>query len=93
MGPSDALIHLVNFALPALGVGWIAAVLSKLLWRAQLKGVALRRLGLWASAAGLAALVAGLVVFGHDGKMATYGAMVFAVAFALLWAGWGPGRR
>jgi len=53
----------------------------------------LRRLGMWASAAGLAALVAGLVVFGRDGKMATYGAMVIACAAGLWWAGWGPGRR
>ena len=93
MNPWDALIHLVNFALPALCVGWLGAAFSKLLWRGTLHGVALRRLGMWASAAGLAALVAGLVVFGRDGKMATYGAMVIACAAGLWWAGWGPGRR
>jgi hypothetical protein len=32
-------------------------------------------------------------VFGRDGMMATYGAMVLASALALLWAGFGPGRR
>ena len=34
------------------------------------------------SAAGLATLVAGLWYFGHDGKMATYAALVLAVATA-----------
>jgi hypothetical protein len=32
--------------------------------------------------------VAGLLWTGHDGKMSTYGAMVFACALALWWAGW-----
>jgi hypothetical protein len=89
MGPWDAFLHFANFFLPALGVALIAALLSKLLWRGQLKGVGLMRLVLWAALAGAAVLVAGLVVFGHDGKMATYGSMVLACAFGLWWAGWG----
>jgi hypothetical protein len=89
MGPWDALIHLTNFFLPALGVGAIAAVLSKLFWPLQLKGVGWLRLAGWASSAGALALLAGLVVFGHDGKMMTYAAMVAASALALMWAGWG----
>jgi hypothetical protein len=93
VGPWDALVHLANFVMPALGVGLIAALLGKLLWRGQLRGVPLLKLAGWASVAGVAALVAGLVVFGRDGKMATYGAMVLACALALLVAGWGPGRR
>jgi hypothetical protein len=31
--------------------------------------------------------VAGLVAFGRDGRMATYGGMVLACALALWWAG------
>ena len=89
MSPWDALIHLANFFLPALGVGVLSALLSKLLWSTALKGVPLARLAGWASAAGAAALLAGLVVGGRDGRMATYGAMVLASAIALLWAGWG----
>lgn len=89
MGPWDALIHLANFFMPAIGVGLISALLAKLLWRGQLKGVSLLRMAGWASAAGAAVLVAGLVVLGHDGKMATYGAMVVASALVLLWSGWG----
>jgi len=93
MGPWVAILHLVNFAMPALGVGVIAAALAKLLWRRALQGVSWGRLAGWSAAAGLAMLVGGLVVFGHDGKMASYGAMTLAVALALWWAGFGPGRR
>ena len=93
MGPIDALIHLVNFFMPAPSVGLIAALAAKLLWRRELAGVRLLRLFAWAAVAGALALIGGLVVFGHDGKMATYGAMVLACAAALAWAGWGPGRR
>jgi hypothetical protein len=55
--------------------------------------VSWRRLGLWATACSAAVLVAGLVVFGHDGKMATYAAMVGVCALALWWVGFGPMRR
>jgi hypothetical protein len=93
MGPWDALLHLVNFFLPALVVGWAAALAAKLLWRPALKGARLARMAHYASAAGAGVLVAGLVLFGHDGKMATYAAMCLATALALWWAGFGPGRR
>jgi len=89
MGPIDALIHLVNFFMPAVGVALFAAVATKLMWRSELEGVSVRRLAAWASAAGSAALIGGLVVFGRDGKMATYFAMVAACAIGLMWAGWG----
>lgn len=89
MGPIDGLIHLANFLLPALGVGAWGALLAKLLWRRELKGVSWLRLAGWATGAGAIVLMAGLVYFGHDGKMATYGAMVLASALALSWAGWG----
>lgn len=89
MTPWDAALHLFNFALPALGVGLIAAVLAKLLWRGDLRGVSLARLAGVSGVAGLVAQSAGLVITGHDGKMATYAAMVVACAIGLLWAGWG----
>ena len=38
------------------------------------------------------ATVAGLVLFGRDGKMATYAGMVCACALTLWWRGFGPGR-
>ena len=87
MGPLDALDHLVNFLLPAVGVGAIAAALAKLLWRGALRGVPWRSLAGWAMAAAAAASVAGLAFVGRDGAMATYAAMVAAVAAALLWRG------
>ena len=89
MDPWDAFLHLANFFMPALGVGLISALLSKVLWHGQLKGVGLMRLASWAALAGALVLVGGLVLFGHDGKMATYGGMVLACAAGLWWAGWG----
>ena len=37
--------------------------------------------------------IAGLVVFGHDGKMATYAAMVAACALTLWWFGFASKSR
>ena len=93
MGPLDALWHLLNFLLPALGVGGLAAAGAKLLWRRELAAASWRRLATWSFGAGALCLVGGLVVFGRDGRMATYGAMVLACAVALWWAAFGPGRR
>lgn len=87
MGPLDALWHLLNFFGPAVGVGLLATGLVKLLWHRELKSVSFRSLALWSVAAGGVVLIAGLVVFGRDGRMATYGALVLAVALALGWRG------
>jgi hypothetical protein len=87
MGPVDALWHLLNFIGPALGVALIATACAKLSWRRELAAVSWRRMALWATGAGVLSLVAGLVVFGRDGKMATYGALVVATALALWWVG------
>jgi hypothetical protein len=87
MGPLDALLHLLNFFAPALGVALGAALIAKLLWRRDLAGATWLGLWAWGSAGGALALVGGLVIFGRDGKMATYGALVAATALALWWAG------
>jgi hypothetical protein len=93
MGPLDALWHLLNlFAVPAL-LGLLAASAAKLLWRRELSGCRWRPLATWAVAAAAAAALAGLLVFGRDGRMATYAAMVSATAVSLWWRGFGPGRR
>ena len=89
----DVLWHLSNLLAPALALGLLAAGLIKLLWRQALAGVRWQRLAAFAVAAALLALLAGLVLGGRDGRMATYGAMVLACALALWWAGFGPGRR
>ena len=72
---------------PAVATGFIAAGATKLLWRRELAGISWGRLGGWASAAMAAVLMLGLVIFGHDGKMATYAAMVVACALVLWWVG------
>ncbi len=88
MGLLDALIHLANFFAPAIGLGTIAAVLVKGLWWRDLRGVSTLRLARWAVMGATLALVGGLLIFGRDGKMATYGAMMVLCALALAWAGW-----
>ena len=89
MNALDALLHLVNFVLPAALLGGLAATGAKLLWRRSLQGVALARLAACAGGAAAAVLLAGLLLTGRDGAMSTYGAMVVACAAALAWAGWG----
>ncbi len=84
---------MLGFFLPALGVGTLAAALAKGLWRSELRAVRWARLAFWSCGAGALASLAGLVAFGRDGMMATYGAMVLGSALGLLWAGFGPGRR
>jgi hypothetical protein len=89
LGPLDAFWHLINFFGPAIGIGPILAVMAKLVWRAELKGRALLRLALWSTGAAALALVAALVVFGRDGRMAGYAAVVAAAALGLWWAAFG----
>jgi hypothetical protein len=86
MGPLDATWHLLNFFAPALGVAVVASLLAKLLWRGELRAVPLKRLVIAGSAAGAIALVASLVAFGRDGRMAGHGMLVAACAAALWWS-------
>ena len=86
--------HLINFAAPAATV----AVLLVLLTRLGFGLFATNRpfvQSAWAQTAivfvaGLAILVAGLVVFGRDGKMLTYTALVVGAALCqwVLIRGW-----
>ncbi|HEV8689419.1 MAG TPA: hypothetical protein VGQ91_03910 [Ideonella sp.] len=87
MSPLDALWHLANFFGPAIGVGLIASALCKLVWRKALRSVAFSGMALWAILAGAIALVIGLVIFGRDGRMTTYGLLVLACASGLWWGG------
>ena len=80
MGAIETFWHLSGFAAPALAVG-LAVALCGRLFLARGAG----RFG-WVghaalnTGAGLIALAAGLWWFGVDGKMATYAALVGAVA-------------
>ena len=93
MGPLDALWHVTNLFVPALALGVLSAALAKLLWRRELAAVTWRRLAVPAALACALATLAGLVAFGHDGRIATYAGMVVACAITLWWQGFGPGRR
>ncbi|MDT7837502.1 hypothetical protein [Aquabacterium sp. OR-4] len=87
MGPIDAFWHLLNLFGPAIGMGLIAPTLAKLLWRSALRSVPWRELAGWTAAVCAAVLLAGLVVFGRDGRMTTYVALVLATAAVLGWRG------
>jgi hypothetical protein len=77
--------HLANFVLPAIGVGALTAALCKLFWRRGLVRTSWFTLAWQASAAGLAVLVAGLVITGHDGRMLTYAGLVVVCALVPWW--------
>lgn len=93
MGPLDAIWHLLNFVAPAAGVALFAAAAVKMLWRRELRSVRWQRLAGSAAGVGALALAVGLLVFGRDGRIATYALLIGAAAAALWWAGFGPGRR
>ena len=80
MDALDLFWHIANFMLPAIGVGALSAALCKLFWRKSLARFSWLTLTWQASVAGLAVLVAGLVITGHDGRMITYAGLVIACA-------------
>lgn len=89
MGPLAFADHLLSFLAPAFGVAVGVAVLARLFFREA------RARRWWVTlavnfGAGAAVLLAGLWYFGHDGKMATYAALVLAVGSSqwLLAGGW-----
>lgn len=91
MAPFDLFFHLIGFAAPALAVGVLVALGARLV----IPGPAVRPW--WAQAginavAGLLVLAGGLWYWGVDGKMATYAALVLAVA-AAQWVGSRAWRR
>ena len=80
MGLFLCVDQIVNLLAPALGVGFLLALGARFL---GLRGNS--RHGWWWHGAlnalvGSLVIIAGLVYFGHDGKMATYGALVVACA-------------
>ena len=71
----------------------LSATIAKLLWRSELRAVSWTRLCLVGAVAATIALFVGLVVTGHDGRMATYAGMVAVTAVSLWWFGFRPFRR
>ena len=80
MGLFDIANHLVNFTAPAAFVAIFTAFFARTLLFRRVGLPGLRRLAVYCFVASLAALVAGLVFFGRDGKIASYAAMVMACA-------------
>jgi hypothetical protein len=80
MAPLDLFLHLLSFVAPAIAVALLVALAARV--------VTPRTPGIyswWAQAAinsivGVLVLAAGLWHFGVDGKMATYSALLVAVA-------------
>lgn len=89
---TDAIWHILNFLAPAVGTGVLAASMAKLLWRSELKAVRWLRLCAIAVGAAATVLIGGLVLLGHDGRIATYAAMVAVIALSLWWVGFRPFR-
>ena len=90
MGPLDLVIHLLNFIAPALFVAGLVLPSCHFLLKKMTKPPVV-----WVQFAinfviGVAVLTGGLVLFGRDGKMATYAALVLAQGTAqwLLVRGW-----
>ena len=80
MGPLDLLNHLLNFVAPALAVGILLALLAPFFLRRPFAVSTVIAQAAINSIASALALLAGLWFFGHDGKMASYSAMVLAAA-------------
>jgi ABC-type enterochelin transport system permease subunit len=74
------LDHLLNFVAPALVVGFLVAALAPLLMKKARPHHSWLTQSAINSGASVLVLLAGLVIFGHDGKMATYAAMVLVCA-------------
>ena len=83
----DALIHMVNFFLPALGMALLLPALARLVWWRALKPAGFARQVTWVAAVNALVLMAGLIVLGRDGAMATYAALVLASSLTVWWTG------
>lgn len=81
----DLIGHLANFIAPALGMAVLLWGMPRLWPKARAgRWAARRELGALC-ALGALVLLAGLVVFGRDGKMLTYTALVLAQGSLAWW--------
>lgn len=90
MGPLDLLNHLLNFVAPALAVAAALAFAGRFFIKNRAQAGTFRSQFAINLVVGVVVLAAGLVLLGRDGKMATYLAMVLAVATSQWWqlGGW-----
>ena len=80
MGLLTLLNHLINFAAPALWLALLLPWLARLLIRKRQSAYSLQAQMALTFIAGLVILLLGLAVFGQDGKMVTYLALVATAA-------------
>jgi hypothetical protein len=80
VSPLASLLHLLSFFAPALVVAAFVALAARVLLPPAARPASWGLAFVLNFAAGAVALAAGLWYFGHDGKMATYAALVLAVA-------------
>ena len=80
--------HLANFVLPALAMAVLMPLAGH--WVMGTAASSWRRRILWHAVAGMAVLLGGVLIEGHDGRMATYLALVIVAATVewLLHRGW-----
>lgn len=87
MGLFDAINHLLNFLLPALGMALLVPSLARLVWWKALRSAGWLRQVSWAAALNALILLAGLLLTGRDGAMLTYAGLVLASALTVWWTG------
>ena len=77
-----ALLHLIQFVLPAIFVGGLVALLAYRILRISAKRTLGKIVRQWLinSLSGIAALSIGLIAYTVDGKMMTYAFMLIACA-------------
>lgn len=85
MSPLQFLDHLLNFVAPAVVVGALLALGLRVLQRPRSLRVPLWKQVAVTTGAGVVTLLGGLMLTGHDGRMATYAALV-VVAGTVHWA-------
>ncbi|MDO9236442.1 MAG: hypothetical protein Q7U28_10490 [Aquabacterium sp.] len=87
MGLFDAINHLLNFLLPALGMALLVPSLARLVWWKALRSAGWWQQVRWAAALNALILLAGLLITGRDGAMLTYAGLVLASALTVWWTG------
>ena len=90
MGPLALLNHAINFVAPAVWLALLLPLLSSFVMKKRAVALTLRAQVAINFAFGLLALVLGLAIFGRDGKMLTYLAVVLVSATSqwVLLKGW-----
>ena len=92
MASLDQLLHLLNFFYPAFALGALLALVGWVFSRNRSLAPVFVVQAAINTVAGGVALLLGLWLFGRDGKMATYGALVVACASSQCWVRLGAGR-